>query len=306
MKIEKIEDLTDVVASILNIPADKAREYMAAEDGDDQLKNVGKEVFKTKFDEGHRKATKTAAKTVASALKLEFGIDVTGDTPETVVKAFKENHEDADPEELSEKAVKESEVYKSLQSELATTKKEQTKLVKAEVSKQLKDKETEYETRLKEVSKKGLKARLLQEAEEWANEKKAILPTDPVKKRKRLEEIVNKLNGDDIEEDETGDLLFSKADGTPITTAAGHAATIKDRFDEFDYLFDFQVVQQRGSSGLPPKPTKTGATTFEHFKGEVPTDKPGMDKVYMDYASKKIDKKAFDEVKAAYEAQQTT
>ena len=297
-------EIFKVVAKILNIPEAKAKEFIDAED-EDAIIDLNKTNLQKKFDDGHKKASKLATKAVVDAFKSEFDFDISGESAEDIVSSIKIGLEGRSADDISEETIKGSEAYKKLQSEVSRAQQDQNKIVEKEVNKRLKEKETEFNTKLKQTKREALNTKLERAAEEWLTDNKAIMPTDPVKRKKLIKEIANKLANDEIEEDEEGNFLITNADGTPLLNKDGFNATLADRFSEYDYLVRFQDVQHRESTGLPAGGgNQGGAATFKHFKGEVPKSESEMSKYHLEYSEGTLSKDAYHEVKAAY-AEQT-
>jgi len=301
-------ELLNIIAKLLNVPVAKAQEFVDQED-EDGIIELNKANLKKRFDDGHKKATKEASKKVVDAIKSEFDIEINGETPDEIVNSIKEGLESRSADDISEEKIKASEPYKELLTTLNKKDAEFQRQVDKKVKETVKEKEKEYETGLKKAKRQALDAEVEREAEKWLVESKAILPEDPAKRSKLIKEFAAKLSADEIERDEDGKFIVSKPDGTPYTNKDGHPATLVDRFSDYDYLVNFQQVQQRTSTGLPPTgPGKPGQTQFQHFKGEVPKDEAGMNELRNSYLydkSKGITKEALKEAEAAYEAAKT-
>lgn len=301
----ELQDLINALARVLNVKPDQVQQWMDGENGEDAMVQHNSDNLKKKFDEGHKKAAKIARKEIADALSSAFDVDITGTTAEEIASALKSG---ITPEtDLSEDAIKKTDTYKQLVAENTRLQQDQNKEVEKRVKESLKEKEAEYKKGLREASRKAINSELELAAERWLTDNNAILNDDPDKKRKQIRELVNKLSDVEIEKDDDGGYLISK-DGKPLTNKDGHNASIQDQFQEYDYLFRFQDVQERKSSGLDPKNPggKTGNPTFQHYKGEVPKDTKGMDELRMKYVSKQLSREAFKEAEAAFEATQTT
>lgn len=295
----ELQDLINALARVLNVKPSQVQQWMDEENGEDAIAQHNSENLKKKFDEGHKKAAKIARKEIADALSSAFDVDITGTTAEEIASALKSGiTPDVD---LSEDAIKKTETYKNLVAENTRLQQDQNKEVEKRVKESLKEKEAEYKKGLREASRKAINSELELAAERWLTDNNAVLNEDPEKKRKQIRELVNKLRDVEIEKDDDGGYLISK-EGKPLTNKDGHNATIQDQFREFDYLFRFQEVKERKSTGLDPKNPggNPGNQAFQHFKGEVPKDEAGMNAIRMDYVNKKIDNAAYKEVEKAY------
>lgn len=305
MALERAQLIT-LIAGILSVTEEEATAFADA-DGDTgatSFKDLSKKTLKEKLDEGHKKGMKKATETLVSKLKNTFDVDIDVENPDEIATALKEHLNSEGAAELTDETVKAHPAYKELQSELNKKEKDQNKLIEKKVKELVSEKENEFKAGLKKESRKSIDARLEIEAERWLTENKAVLSTDPAKKRKQIGEIVAKLRNDDIEIDEDGDFVLSDAEGKPILNAKGKTATLHDRFGDFDYLYTFQTTQQRSSSNIDPKKTGGGNPTFTHFKGDVPTTEAEMDVYRTKYFKKQMPKEEFKEVEAAYIASQ--
>lgn len=295
MKLER-QQLLGLLAALLTVPVEKVTEYADSEEDDNEtaLTDLHKAVLKKKFEDGHKKALKLATTNTVKELKNAFGVDIEGDSLEEIATSLKEHLDTEGAGDLSEDAVKQHPTFKAVQAELIKVQKDQKTIIEKEVKKLSKEKDTEYEAKLKQADRKTLDIELELEAEQWLVKEGAILSEDPKKRKKQVKELVAKLAADELEKDEDGSIALS--DGT----------TLEDRFKEYDYLFAFTEVQQRKSTQLPANGGKKTTQTFQHFKGELPKNKEEMDQVMIDFANKKIKKEEYHEVKKAYEASLTT
>lgn len=300
------EKLLKIIARLLNIKeVDKVKAMIEAEDGEDAVTTLSGAILKAKFEEGLKKGIGKSLKDLVSTFANEFDFDVTGSTIEEITASVKSGFENRDGSDISEDQVKASDTYKKLQSELTRAEQNQNKIVEKKVKEALTVKENEFKEGIKKAKRQAIDSELEVEAEKWLVDNKALLSEDKVKRRKQIKELAAKLANDEIEKDEDDNFLISK-DGAPITNKLGHNATLADRFSEYDYMFHFQEVQQRQSSGLPPGGVQGGGNAqFKHFKGEVPKDDVGMNKIRMEYNENKISRDEYKEVEIAYNAAQT-
>lgn len=297
-------ELLKIIAKLLNISESKAQEFIDKED-EDGLIELNKANLDKRFDDGHKKASKLSTKKLVDALKAELDVDVKGETPEEIAESFKEAIENRSADEISEEQIKASDTYKDLLTQYNKKDGEINKQVDKKVKEALKEKEKEYEVNLKKARRQAIDSDIELEAERWLTENKAILSTDPAKRKKQIKELAAKLAADEVEKDSDGSYLISKADGTPYTNKDGHNASLADRFSEFDYMFNFQEVQQRSSSGLPQGgPGKPGNFEFKHFKGDVPKDEQELNNLRIKRVNREISPEAFQEAEAAYKASQ--
>ena len=290
-------ELLKIISKLLNISEARAQEFIDQDD-EDAVTRLNAENLKKKFDEGHKKAIGQGLKDLVKTFSTEFDFDVTGSTPEEIIASVKAGFENRDPSDITEEVIKGSDAYKELQSELTRTQQNQNKLVEKKVKEVVKEKEVEFNKNLSKAKREALNSELYIKAEKWLTDKKAVLSTDPVKRQKQIKELADKLGSFEIEKDGDG-YLISK-DGTP-ETRDGHNASLEHVFNDYDYLYTFQEVQSRESTGLPAGGVQGGGqTNLKHFKGEIPKDEAGLNKVRMDYAEKKISKEAYQEVTGAY------
>lgn len=301
--MELNEEAVSLLASILNVSSEKIKEYAEGEEAEKQLKELNANNLKKRFDEGHKKASKLTSKTYTDALKAEFDVDITGETPEDIARNFKEAISDRDADDISEETIKSHPAYKALQSEKTRVEQDKLKEVEKEVKKRVKETEEKFKSDLKAAKKLGIMSEAELEAERWLTESGAILHADPEKRKKQIKELAKKLESYDLEKDEDGGFLISK-DGTPLTKD-GHNAKLTDVFREYDYLYSFQEVKQRESTKLDPKNPGGGNKQFEHFKGVVPKDDKEMSDLRIKRVNREISPEAFKEVEAAYEATKT-
>lgn len=298
-------ELLKIIAKLLNISEDKAKEFVDKED-EDGLIDLNKANLDKRFDDGHKKASKLSTKKLVDALKSELDVEIKGESPEEIAESFKEAIENRSADDISEEQIKASDTYKDLLTQFNKKEGEINKIVDKKVKEAVKEKEKEFADGLKRAKRQAIDSELELEAEKWLVENNAILSTDPAKRKKQIKELAVKLASDEVEKDSDGSYLISKADGTPYTNKDGHNATLADRFSEFDYLFNFQEVQQRQSSGLPPAgPGRSGGVEFKHFKGDVPKDEAGLNDLRIKRVNREISAEAYQEAETAYKANQT-
>lgn len=306
--MELSEQAAAILAAILNVPVSKVKEYAEAEDAEQQIKDLNAANLKKKFDEGHKKASKITSKNLIEAIKAEFDIDLSGETPQELAVSLKESLSDRDADDISEETIKASSAYKSLLAEKTRTEQEVNKQVEKKVKEQVKEKEAEFQKTIKQVKKSSLLTEVEREAEKWLEKEGAILSADPERRMKQIKEFAKKVDAYDLDKDEDGNFLISKADGTPATNKDEHNASLSDIFRENDYLFNFKTVEERKSSGLNPNGGgNSSSKKFEHWKGEVPKTKAELDAIELKYVMKDKDaptRDALKEVQAAYAEQQ--
>ena len=305
----ELKDFVKATARILGISESKVQAYAdkAGEDVDtdiEELVEASRTNLTKKFDEGHKKATALTTKTVAEAISTALDLEITAKTPEELAAALKTELESKGGDGLTEDAVKNSEAYKTLQADLLRSQQDGNKEVEKRVKAALKEKEAEFKKEIRTAKRSAIDTKLEKQAEEYLTEKGAILNADPAKRKLQIKEFVKKLNDYDVEGDEDGEFVFSK-DNKPKTNADGHNAKLTDLFEENDWMFSYQDVQNRQSTGLPPNQQRPPAGGFKHYKGEVPKSEAEMDTLRMKFAGKEIGRDAYLEVKEAYEAATT-
>lgn len=304
--MELNDEAVDLVAGLLNLSKEKVLELAPADDAAAQFAALGAKNLKDARDEGHKKGTKLTAKSVASAFKAEFDIDLTGETPAELAKSLKENLSEFDSDELSEEAVKGSEWYKELQADKTRLEQQKDKAIDKEVKKRLTEERATMQREIKAAKRTGFMTEIEVAAAKWLEAEGAILSDDPEKRGKQIRELAKRVEAFDFEKDEDGEFLFTK-DGEPLKNKDGHGMGLGDIFRENDFLFNYKTVQQRRSSELDPRnPGGGGNGGFQHFKGEVPKDEAGMNKLRNEFMYERtITREALKEAEDAYNASKT-
>ena len=136
---------------------------------------------------------------------------------------------------------------------------------------QLKDRDKEWEGKLKTKEAEFNKSRLFEKVREKAllnlTSRNPILPNDPRKAQVWKDTYINDLRQANYMEDETGELIVLAPNGEKLQTAHGKNIT----FDEFekdvaDKYFEYPVSQERSSAGN--KEEKSNGTGFRAPKNE--------------------------------------
>lgn len=139
------------------------------------------------------------------------------------------------------------------------------------IDKQLKDRDKEWEGKLKTKEAEFNKSRLFEKVREKAllnlTSRNPILPNDPRKAQVWKDTYINDLRQANYMEDETGELIVLAPNGEKLQTAHGKNIT----FDEFekdvaDKYFEYPVSQERSSAGN--KEEKSNGTGFRAPKNE--------------------------------------
>lgn len=139
------------------------------------------------------------------------------------------------------------------------------------IDKQLKDRDKEWEGKLKTKEAEYNKSRLFEKVREKAllnlTSRNPILPNDPRKAQVWKDTYLNDLRQANYMEDETGELIVLAPNGEKLQTAHGKNIT----FDEFekdvaDKYFEYPVSQERSSAGN--KEEKSNGTGFRAPKNE--------------------------------------
>lgn len=139
------------------------------------------------------------------------------------------------------------------------------------IDKQLKDRDKEWEGKLKTKEAEFNKSRLFEKVREKAllnlTSRNPILPNDPRKAQVWKDTYLNDLRQANYMEDETGELIVLAPNGEKLQTAHGKNIT----FDEFekdvaDKYFEYPVSQERSSAGN--KEEKSNGTGFRAPKNE--------------------------------------
>jgi len=293
------EQLIQLFAATLNIKPEKFAEIEEAEDAEAQIKELSKAALTKKFNEGHGKGLSKGTKELVEAIKSELGVDFSGTTGQEMAESLKSAVAEIEGAELTEEAIKGSDVYKAAIAEKVKLEQNFNKAVEKEVKKQSAAEREALQKELKAAKKSSIKTELEVVAEKWLEDEGALLSDDPARRKRQIKEFVNKLDAYDIEKDEDGDYMFTK-DGNAINNAEGHNAKVSDIFRENDYLFNFNKTKPRTSTGLNPSGSGTPKGKFEHFKGTLPTNEAEMDALRMERVNGKISREAFKEAEAAY------
>lgn len=293
------EQLIQLFAATLNIKPEKFEEIVEAEDAETQIKELSKTALKKKFDEGHGKGLSKGTKELVDAIKSELGVDFSGTTGQEMAESLKGAVSEIEGAELTEEAIKNSDVYKAAVAERVKLEQNFNKAVEKKANEKVAAEKEALQKELKAAKKGSIKAKLEVVAEKWLEEEGALLSDDPARRKRQIKEFVNKLDAYDIDEDADGDYLFTK-DGNAVNNAQGHNAKVADIFRENDYLFNFNKTKPRTSTGLNPSGGGNPKGKFEHFKGNMPTNEAEMDALRLDRVNGKISREAFKEVEAAY------
>lgn len=303
--MELNEVAVSLLAAILNVKPEQVQEMAESEEAEKQFKELNASNLKKKFDEGHKKASKLTSKDFATALKSAFDVDVAGESPEEIAASIREALSDRDADDISDDVIKAHPLFKAEAEKNLRNEQQFNKAVEKKVKEQVKEKEADYQRQLKEAKRSGIMTEAEVAAERWLTDNNAILHSDPEKRKRQIKELAKKLDSYDLEKDEDGQFMISK-DGTPLTNKEGHNASLSDVFQEHDYLFNFQTVQQRQSSQLNPNANgRTQTQQFQHYKGDVPKTDAEMEALSFKAANREISKEAYKEVAAFYEASKT-
>lgn len=303
--MELNDEGVELVAELLKLPKEKVLEIVPADDAPAQFKKLADAAIKTARDEGHQKGTGKISKDLLAALKAEFDIDLTGNTPAEIAKSLKDAVAEQGSEELTEEVVKASEWYKELQADAARKEAKRVKEIEKGIKDGTKVAEENFKKELKAVKKSGYLTEIEIAAGEYLEKEGAILSDDPATKKRQIKAFLKESLTDlDVEKDDDGDFVLTK-DGMPATRD-GKAVTIEDAFSEGSYLFPKKTVQQRQSSQLDPKnPGGKGTTEFKHFKGVVPKDETEMNDLRTKKLYGELSGEAFKEAETAYNASKT-
>lgn len=276
MKDEKlfVVDTLKNVYGLTNVAED---EYISDEDpnqvDDDKVKalfskydkeKIGK--VKTKsFDEGAKAREKTVKSTIETSLKTKFGIT---------------DFEADDIDTLIDHAVS----LKPKASGAVLTPEEIEKLphvigIKSNFTKQLKEKETEFNEKLtakeQEEAQKQLFGRIAGDAIAKLNEKSPVLPTDQAKADRRIKkDLIEELNAYRWIEQDNERIPLGK-DGKQLENSNGVPITEVDLVESIiNDNFEFTKATPRTSSGggKPPVGGKPDASTKEAYSGKLPAN----------------------------------
>jgi hypothetical protein len=302
--MELNEVAKNLLAAILNVSPDKVAEMAESEEAEQQFKELNATNLKKRFDDGHKKGVKFSSKEYIAALKSSLDVDVSGESPEDIANSIKEALSDRDADDISEEAVKAHPLFKAESEKSLKLEQSFNKEVEKKAKVLVKEKETEFERKLKEAKRSGFLTEAEMAAEKWLTENNAILSPDPEKRKKQIKELAKKLDAYDLDKDEDGQFLISQG-ATPVLNKEGHNASLSDVFQEYDYLYNFQTVQQRQSTGINPNAPSSGNNGFKHYKGEVPKDEAGMNELRTKKLYGELTADAYKEVEAAYVASKT-
>jgi hypothetical protein len=147
------------------------------------------------------------------------------------------------------------------------------------ISKQLKDRDKEWEGKLALKDAEFKKDKLFEKIKDKAlvnlETRKPILPTDPKKAQVWRETYLNELKAGNYQESDDGTPIVLDKEGNVLKDSHGNPIT----FDEFeknisDKYFEYPAAEQRSSSGNKPVENKTGPVA-----GDPKTKAEALDKL---------------------------
>lgn len=220
---------------------DKAFELIKSEHAKQVATN--KELQKTKFDDGYKKAQKEVLTPFEKKAKELFEVesDLQGEDLLSHIATTVKESSKGKKGELTDDDVKKHPVYLKAEKDF---------------KKQLSDKETEKETALKTFKDEFTQKELFAKAKEAALVKfkkvgEAILPADAEKANKMIQRLlVDELAGFKYQVDADGKFVVLNADGTRAEDEHGHAIDFDSHVEKIAKSnFEFKAAKDRGAPG---------------------------------------------------------
>ncbi|HJV19290.1 MAG TPA: hypothetical protein VJ552_05370 [Sediminibacterium sp.] len=222
---------------------------------------------KTKFDDGYKKAQKESMEKLEKSLKTKYGIDeeLQGEELIEAILTAKvtEVQKQSGKKELTEDEIKKLPVFLNLEKTLR---------------KAVDDAKAEGEaavTKLKEeYSQKETFTSIRDKAISYFKSKNPILSEDPIKADTQVNNnLIAHLNGYKYQ-DNNGQLVILKPDGTRLEDGHGHPMTLNALVDEISgKAFDFKAAEDRKQAGNGGSGGSggSGGAGGKKYSGKAPT-----------------------------------
>lgn len=291
-----------LLASVLGMTVEQIQPMIDAEN-EAEIKRLQKLAEKKLTDHGHQRGVRITAEAYRKAIASKLDLDIADDaTADAVADAIAQQQADADPETLTETAVKAHPAYKALETELTNTKTLKETEINKRVKEKIRTKEEEWEKERKTISRSAIDKELRVKVAEYLTAKGAVLPENPELRDKRITAFIKtELGGLDIETGDDG-YVFKKA-GQILAGTDGLAKTLDNLLDDHTpTFFDFREVQPRNSSGLPPKGNQTQGD--KKYTGKLPDSIDDFNKLANDYSYGKIKDEEWKEIDNHWKAKQ--
>lgn len=261
----------------MNKTADEVAEAAKSDDGKETLLNLHKErikeLKKTNFDDGFKKAEKKVKSDFEKELREKFGVDSDKQGLELIEEVItsklpKPGEKAETPKELTEDDVKVHPLFLAKEKEVDSLK------ATAETLKgQIEEVKTNTRTQLQQEWERE---RIFNEATEslfGANMKlNPITSADPVKAKSQYERtVIARLKEEGIQFEKADGQLIPVKDGKRLEDEHGRALRIEDLNGKYAPTFyDYKVAEDRSSPGAGTQPVSTPAKA--KYEGEVPAN----------------------------------